>query len=65
MVTHKLVEAKDADQIFVLEKGTITARGKHASLLQSNSFYRTLWEKNTDTDTPSLSLSSKFTESSF
>lgn len=47
MVTHHLHEMqtffKSADQILFLEKGTITASGRHDSLLQQCEAYNKLW----------------------
>lgn len=46
MVTHKLIEAKDADQILVLSEGRVIARGTHKELLESDALYQQLWHEN-------------------
>jgi ABC-type multidrug transport system fused ATPase/permease subunit len=35
---------KDAHQIFVMDKGKIVERGKHAQLLQESNVYREIYE---------------------
>lgn len=42
VIAHRLSTVLDADQIVVLENGTITGIGKHAELFESHSFYRKL-----------------------
>lgn len=43
IVTHRLAAARQADQILVLDKGLIVARGAHDDLLQAGGLYRRLW----------------------
>ncbi|XP_053602930.1 iron-sulfur clusters transporter ABCB7, mitochondrial isoform X2 [Plodia interpunctella] len=45
-IAHRLSTVADADEIFVLEQGNITERGKHEDLLNNpKSLYFRLWEK--------------------
>lgn len=44
MVTHRWKIAKDADQIYILNNGTITEQGNHAELLNGSKYYAELWE---------------------
>lgn len=49
MIAHRLSTIKDADQIVVLEAGKITARGRHAELLETSDTYRHMWEAHLNT----------------
>lgn len=42
MVAHRLSTVRDADEILVMERGAIVARGTHEELLESNELYRKL-----------------------
>ena len=44
VVAHRLSTITGADEILVLDKGRIAARGSHAELLKSSPLYTTLWE---------------------
>ena len=44
VIAHRLLTLKGADQIFVLENGTIIERGTHVELLDSNGAYRKLYD---------------------
>ena len=44
VIAHRLSTVKDADEIIVLEKGTIIERGKHSILLKQNSKYASFYE---------------------
>jgi ATP-binding cassette, subfamily C, bacterial CydCD len=43
-ITHRLVEMEKMDEILVLSRGRIVERGKHASLLAGEGYYRRMWE---------------------
>ncbi|WP_223412854.1 ABC transporter ATP-binding protein [Roseovarius aestuarii] len=44
VVAHRLSSVSDADNIFVLEKGKLIERGKHAKLLADNGLYAQLYK---------------------
>ncbi len=44
VIAHRLSTIQNADQIVLLEKGNITARGTHKELLDSCSLYKRMWE---------------------
>lgn len=43
-IAHRLSTIADADQILVLDKGSIIERGTHRELLVAKSFYAHMWE---------------------
>ena len=45
IVSHRVSAVQDADQIIVLDDGRIIERGNHASLLDNNGFYASLYHK--------------------
>ncbi|MCE7733328.1 MAG: ATP-binding cassette domain-containing protein, partial [Candidatus Heimdallarchaeota archaeon] len=45
ITTHRLAIIAKADQILILEKGKMVGFGPHEDLIQSNTFYRNLFEK--------------------
>jgi ABC-type multidrug transport system fused ATPase/permease subunit len=45
VIAHRLSTIRSADQILVLEGGTIVERGSHAALLEANGRYRQLYDK--------------------
>jgi ATP-binding cassette, subfamily B, multidrug efflux pump len=47
IVSHRLAPLAQADQLIVMEKGRIVARGNHEHLLQENRFYATIYEYQT------------------
>ena len=44
MIAHNLSTIQNADQILVLENGTISQRGSHAELITQEGLYRRLWD---------------------
>ncbi|MDO4281850.1 MAG: ABC transporter ATP-binding protein [Peptococcaceae bacterium] len=43
VIAHRLSTIAEADQILVMEAGTITAHGSHRELLETSATYRALW----------------------
>ena len=50
VVAHRLKSIADADQILVLEHGTITQHGTHSELMEQDGCYRRLYELQKQTD---------------
>lgn len=44
MIAHRLSTITHADEILVIEKGSIVERGNHLSLLENSDYYRALYE---------------------
>ncbi len=47
IIAHRLSTIRNADRIYVLEKGSITEVGTHAELIQHNGTYTKLWRLQT------------------
>ena len=45
IIAHRLSTVKKANKIFVLEKGKVIEQGNHQELLNKNSKYKELWNK--------------------
>jgi len=45
VIAHRLSTVHSADQILILDKGRIAARGKHAELLQSSPLYASIYHQ--------------------
>ena len=45
MIAHRFATLKLADEILVFERGRITARGDHATLMETSPIYQKLYEK--------------------
>jgi ATP-binding cassette subfamily B protein len=45
IVSHRLSTLVNSDQIFVFDRGEVTAQGRHGELLRSSSMYKTLWDQ--------------------
>lgn len=43
LITHRLANAEQADQIYVLEEGSIVEQGTHGELLHLGGLYKQLW----------------------
>lgn len=43
LISHRLANVKDADKIYVLDKGNIAEKGTHSELLETKSHYHKLW----------------------
>lgn len=44
MIAHRISTIKDADEIFVLDGGSIVERGNHEQLIQQDGYYRRMYE---------------------
>jgi ATP-binding cassette, subfamily B, bacterial len=44
-VTHRLTSAKDAERIFVLDRGSLVESGTHEELLAAQGVYHGLWQR--------------------
>lgn len=44
MIAHRLSTIKNANQIVLLEEGTIVDMGKQNELLETSKLYRQMWE---------------------
>jgi ATP-binding cassette subfamily B protein len=47
VIAHRLSTIRNADQIFVLEKGVLAEQGKHEELLEIDGIYASLWRVQT------------------
>jgi ATP-binding cassette subfamily B protein len=45
IVAHRLSTIVDADKIYVLDKGKVVEKGKHAELVENNGLYSSMWSK--------------------
>ena len=43
LISHRLANVAGADNIYVLDKGSIVESGSHSQLLAANSTYTKLW----------------------
>jgi ATP-binding cassette subfamily B protein len=50
--THRLAGVQDADNIIVLDGGTIREQGRHEDLLAQNGLYHRLWQMQSQAGTP-------------
>ena len=44
LITHRISSLKEADQIYILDKGSCVGQGKHSQLLRHNEVYQKLWK---------------------
>jgi ATP-binding cassette subfamily B protein len=49
-ITHRLSSVKQADQIFVLERGRLAESGRHEELLERGGVYHRLWRNRDEAD---------------
>ena len=45
IVSHRISTVRDADQIFVLERGRIVERGRHDELVRAGGIYSEMFKK--------------------
>jgi ATP-binding cassette subfamily B protein len=50
VIAHRLSTVVDADEILVLDKGTIVERGNHQSLLDAGGVYAAMWNRQREVD---------------
>ena len=50
IISHRVSSAQLADKVIVLDNGRIIEQGTHAALIESNGFYRNLYEKQINRD---------------
>jgi len=51
IIAHRLSTVVNADQILVLEAGSVVERGRHQELLAAGGLYAALWSKQQDSET--------------
>lgn len=44
LISHRLVNVVGSDNIYVMQKGSITEQGSHHTLLEQNGVYKKLWD---------------------
>ena len=49
VIAHRLSTITDADNIIVMNDGSVAAHGTHAELLESSDLYRSMWQAHTGT----------------
>ena len=49
VIAHRLSTITDADNIIVMNDGTVAAHGTHKKLLDSSQLYRSMWQAHTGT----------------
>ena len=49
VIAHRLSTITDADNIIVMDNGTVSAHGRHDELLENSQLYRSMWQAHTGT----------------
>lgn len=49
VIAHRLFTITDADNIIVMDNGTVSAHGRHNELLDNSQLYRSMWQAHTGT----------------
>ncbi len=49
VIAHRLSTITDADNIIVMDNGTVSAHGRHNELLDNSQLYRSMWQAHTGT----------------
>ena len=49
VIAHRLSTITDADNIIVMDNGTVSAHGRHNELLRDSQLYRSMWQAHTGT----------------
>ncbi len=57
MITHRAYGIESADQIVIMDKGNTKDIGKHSELLTRNSFYKRLWQQQSECESWSIGIS--------
>lgn len=52
LITHRLMDVEDMDQIIFLGAGRIRERGTHQTLMAEGSHYRRMWQVHTQSLAP-------------
>ncbi len=50
IIAHRLSTVVDADEILVLDRGSIVERGNHGNLLAANGAYASMWKRQQETE---------------
>ncbi len=59
LISHRLANVVDSDNIYVMEKGNVIEAGTHAALLEQNGTYARLWNAQQSLENYALSVKEK------